>query len=283
MFAQSASAAEPESTPAPAERANQSQTLPTAEELFERHIEAIGGREMAFAAQHRRMVGRFEYQPVEPPGDVFRARLLMVQQAPDKLWFELNVPGEPPIITVFDGEIGWTRRGDGSYELIGGPQLIDLALSAHFHGEAEYERRYREFGQTERVLVNQKPAYRVAYTTVFGKPGQIIFDQESGLAIVIQTIQIIGDQPTPMIVRLEDYQPVDEGGLRYPRTIIQQTERAITTFTYRSVTHKVDQGPDWVRPEPVKARLEEITARQKELEAQRERGEGQDDRPNPGE
>ncbi|TVQ63613.1 MAG: hypothetical protein EA378_01640 [Phycisphaerales bacterium] len=248
--------------------------LPSPQDLFERHIEAIGGRDKVFAPTTRRLTGRFEMVPSQPGGQTFRARLQMVQEAPDKLRFELNVPGQPSIVTVFDGEIGWASSSEGRYEIVLGPQLIDLALSAQFYGEADYEKRYAAFGDVERVMVNDEPAYRVAYQTRFGKPGAVIFDAESGLATVFQTVQSVGEEQGMMLVQLEDYRPVGDDGPLFPRRVVQTTPTSVTTLTYRTVDHELDADPDWTRPEAVQARFEELQRMQREAQEQRGEREG---------
>lgn len=266
--------AAPEVLPAP----SSGQALPTPKELFERHIEAIGGREKVFAPTTRQLSGRFEMVPSEPGQPAFRARLTMIQQAPDKLRFELNVPGQPAMVTMFDGEIGWASQGESGYGLIFGPQLIDLALSAQFYGEADYEKRYAGFGEVATVLINDRPAYRVPYQTRFGKPGAIMFDRETGLATVFQTLQTIGEDQVMMLIQLEDYRPVGENGPKFPRRVVQTTPIAVTTLTYRTVTHELDAEPDWTRPAAIQKQFEELQRMQREaMERQGDNGGGDDE------
>jgi len=244
---------EPE-VPAPVEQpaAEPESDLPSAESLFEKHIEAMGGREAIESITSREITGR-----VRNDTQNFLARIHIWSVAPDKLRTEVDAPGMAMTTTVYDGEIGW-KLSDDNYQLVVGDALVDLTATSDFFGEANYKERYKEIVTLGKAVFNDREVYRVGCRAKSGKKSIAIFDVETGFVVGAQTTIISGGGPVQAILVLSDYE--DIGGMMWPRNIIQITPGGETFISYRKI--EINEIDDTMFERPTE--VDELVAARKE-------------------
>lgn len=236
-----------EEAPAPASQA-EPQRLPDAASLFERHAEAVGGREAYDAHDTRLMVGSLRST------EGMAAFVEFYFEKPDRLAIKLDVPGAGTLDTVYDGEIAWRAR-EGRYEIIEGDERRDLIESADFFGEVNWKQRYRGIRTVETGRLRGQPVFRVAYESTLGKRGSHFFDGETGLFVGTQTTASMGGTDQGIFVRFDDYEEHD--GILLPTTLIQELpNNVVSTFSFNRIEHGADLSERLERPAEVTAILE---------------------------
>ncbi|MFI4898044.1 MAG: hypothetical protein ACIARR_09480, partial [Phycisphaerales bacterium JB059] len=208
----------------------------SADELFERHIEAIGGRDAVFAQTSRRITGIYE----GPPFD-FAVRLTIWQDAPDNFHLRLAEPAGASMDIGYDGETGWRYVSGSSAQALSGQDLTELRQTADFYGEANYKERYPRRQTFRQTTVADRSVYLVAVQTEDGREIVVMFDVESGLFAGTRTKFVDPAGATrEMISLISEYE--DAGGVLYPRRIEQLIgglEKRIV-YKYRTVEVNVD-------------------------------------------
>ncbi len=224
------------------------QKVPTPEEIFERHIEAVGGREQVFSIKDRLINGTFEGEPFK-----FPARLRIVTVAPNKMVWEASEPAGMGIKIVYNGELGWREQQMGSgkpfKEWVIGPSLVDLMETADFFGEANYKERYKELTLAGTADFYGTTVYVIRGIRNSGKMHLLMFSIQTGLFIGSRTAVLHSDREMrPLDVRLENYE--EFGGVLYPTRMVQQFrgETRANVFEFNRVRVNTGEEFNWAPP-----------------------------------
>lgn len=193
--------AEPATSPA--------EELPSAESVFERHIEQIGGVDAVSSITRRRISGILEEKP---SGRI--ARLKMWQDTPNKLHVQISEALGATTDKVYDGETAWERVGSGVSVTLSADETAQLADTSYFNGEADFRAKYSEFETTNIVDFQGEAAHLVEAVTRNGKTHHLLFSVETGLCMGTRTMIMLGDRPITLEVTLHDYKAV--GGVKFP-------------------------------------------------------------------
>jgi hypothetical protein len=233
----------------PAEQPAGSDELPSAESLFEQHRELVGGDEAFENVSSREIKGRVRNDEAG-----FLARIHIWAVAPNMIRTDVDAPGVPARSTIYDGEVGWVSV-DGKHRLVEGMELVDLALTADFFGEANYKERYKEMETIGVGTFTEREVYIVECVSKGGKRSRTLFDTETGFVVGAQTSMTSEAGAMPAFLILEDYE--DIGGMLWPTTIIQATGGGETVISAREITvNEVDESV-FERPEAVDKLLAE--------------------------
>jgi hypothetical protein len=214
-LAQSADQASPK-TPA--------STLPSARQVIDRFVQAIGGREAVMKHASRRAVGTFSM-----PAQGITGTIDVVAARPDRLLLKISVPGLGEIQTGHDGTIGWLINPMTGPMLLEGKQLDQLRADAEFDAPLHDPSRYKSLETLERVEFEGRPAYKLRVVRVSGDEDVEFYDVETGLQLgsVISRESPMG--PIKATNVLADYKAFD--GLKIATRQIQRsmgTEQVIT-------------------------------------------------------
>lgn len=201
--------------------------LPTAEQLFEKYVEAIGGREKMKKITSRRIDGRYVGEPFN-----FPARLTIWQEYPNKFHIKIQQPAGDTIEMAFDGKVAWERQPGIGLRLIEGPRLIEMNDSSAFWGEAAYEDRYLSMKTLGEFEFGEEKAFAVEATAVSGRVKLIVFSQETGLFLGTRTMTVHPQtgKPQQFETVLRPYEEFE--GVKWPLGMIQR---------FRDDTKQVEQ------------------------------------------
>ncbi|MFG0307506.1 MAG: outer membrane lipoprotein carrier protein LolA [Phycisphaerales bacterium JB040] len=219
--------AEPATQPAP--------QAPTAESIFEKYVEAIGGREAVFALTHRKITGTYRGAP-------FRggARVTLWQEAPDKSHFRLAEPLGMTYEVIYDGETAWEQTNGVAQEQSEASSRETMEV-ADFYGESNFRERYAEMEVlgsatlTMNDTEEKTEAWVIRVKSVNGRERRVFFAKDSGL-FVAEEFQLPSDPSQTVRVVLDRYE--EAGGVLYP---MRQRQQVIGTqigaeIIYREVT-----------------------------------------------
>lgn len=209
--------------------------LPTADEVLNKYLAAIGGQPAIDKLKTRSMKGT--YTPARGEAATFGVDL----SAPDKFHLTVNQP-QGKMERGFDGAAGWEKGLRGVSDL-GGQVLADMKGLFSLFGNIRLKEQFTRMAVRKEKL-DGRDVNVIAATRVDGKRERLYFDAESGLllrrSLSLQTpIGVV-----PQELNFADYQVLDE--IKVPFTIsvltVDQGSNATLKFTEIKNNTPMDDG-----------------------------------------
>lgn len=234
---------QPERPPIVAERKHDA--VPDPIVVFERYIDAIGGRSRVEDLRTRRVKGRVSGPPLTGAGT-----LLIETAAPNRMRMVIDEPAGRKLSYWFDGARGWVRS-DGRLGELKGTALNDLRNAAWFAGEADYEDKYRRLETNRREKFEGQDCHIIRAEDDQGVTNELAFSVASGLIVGGRSFVPAADGSTDVVrMTLTDYK--EFGGVLYPTRIERWTEGDTgerSVFEYESVEVNIVLDPVFSPPE----------------------------------
>ena len=214
----------------------------TAEQVVEKHITAVGGREALAKITSRRATGVIVIS--SPVGDL-SGPVEMSAKAPNKMRATMHIdltavggPGEMLIDQLFDGTAGWMINSMQGETPMAGDQL-EGAKNAYFPSPLL---NYKANGATITLEATQKVNDRDALVLLFapkaGAPSRMFFDAETFM-LVRTTSKVnnpqVGD--VEQVSEPTDYRAVD--GIKVAFTIAQSAAGQNITMKFTKIENNV--------------------------------------------
>jgi hypothetical protein len=184
-------------------------SMPTVDQILDRYVRAIGGRESLAKMTTRISRGsRIGADGVLVPEEVY-------QKAPDKLLVITRYP-EIALSVRLNGHGGWAGE-KGKENEITGEELAELEREATFYKELSLKGLYSIIKAAGKVSVAEKEAYVIEAISRSGNSEWLYFDTQTGLLVrrYRESKTVLG--PFPLQTDFDDYQVVD--GVKLPLTI----------------------------------------------------------------
>ncbi len=200
--------------------------LPTADQIFAKYVQALGG-EPALRKVTSRAVTGTQYIPTGPGGVVpTPASVERYQKAPNLSVTIYRAPAFS-IAEGFDGTAAWTQNQAGR---VLDPVKLDAgraARAADFYEPLNLKRQYAELTVRGIEKVNGRDAYLVVGVPAGDRPESLYFDTQTGLLLRKQTVlpTPIGD--SPFQTDYDDYRDTGSG-VRLPFLIHMSPANART-------------------------------------------------------
>jgi hypothetical protein len=191
--------AEPEH--AEAAPAASSAAAPTADQILEKYVSAVGGAEALHKISSRVSKGNITAMGHDAPIEVFA-------KAPDKRMSVTHmVSGES--ITAFDGQGGWLGNTGRAAREMSGQEAEAARLDADFYFATHLKEIFTGFRVGRPDKIGDRPAFTLICMRQGQPPVRLYFDQSSGLLLrqVRYTDTPIGRNPTQ--IDYADYRAVD--------------------------------------------------------------------------
>ena len=185
--------------------------LPTVEQILERYVQAVGGRQAVERVTSRVWKGsRVGADGVLVPEEVYA-------KAPNKL---LTVTSYPSVVfrMGFDGARGWAGSSQQGGRDLDEGMLAQLRREAEFYKETRLKELYSKMAVAGRVSVGGREAYVVEATPSGGGDlEKLYFDVQTGLLVrkYSEAKTVLGQFPSQ--TDYEDYRDVE--GVKLPFTI----------------------------------------------------------------
>lgn len=204
-------------------------SLPTTDQVVDRYVQALGGKERLDKLTSRVSKGsRVGADGVLVPEEVY-------QKAPNKLLVITRYPGSPMTIRVA-GDRAWAGSKDQQNEIIG-EELVELIREATFNKESSLKELYTSMTVSGRATVGDRDAYVLEGVTRAGNPERLYFEAGSGLLIRRYRESKTALGRFPLQIDYEDYQLTD--GVRVPLTIRWSMPGRVWGRRIAEVTHNV--------------------------------------------
>jgi photosynthetic reaction center cytochrome c subunit len=204
----------------------QSASLPSADEIFAKYLQAIGGAESV-----AKNTTRAENGTVEGPR-ALHATIETYRKAPNKAYAVLHAPNGD-VLEGVDGRVGWGRRANGEVTDESGDELARSRQWAEFYPGAQFQQDYSRFQVRGVENLDGHDAYIVMAWWPTGGTDQLYFDTHTDLLLRI-THQI--DSPLgslPLETDYDDYRDVN--GLKIPFKVRVSRMDGTTTYTWQKM------------------------------------------------
>lgn len=213
------------------------QDLPAAQQVIDRYVEAIGGRDRVLAIQSRRLT----YE-ISAGGQTIG--MVGLQRRPN-LGVVTMSTGMGDIRSGFDGQTGWVISPMGP-QLMEGPAAEEVRIRSAFDADMLFD-VFQTRETTERAEFAGKACWKVRMVTAAGTEAFRCFDVETGLLVALETTQ----NGVPVTAIYDQFREFD--GIKYPSRFTSSAmgQEAVTTLT--NVEHVDIPASEFALPEAVKA------------------------------
>ena len=197
--------------------------LPTAEQLFERYVQAMGGKTSVDKVKTRWMQTALLRPKLINSGSP-RAAVLnraeswtieSFQKAPNKYLAIITTP-EGVIYQGFNGTTGWTKSTQGQREM-NAVELARIKRQADLYLDLKLKDRYSELRTIGKETIGAKEVYAIEARSLENKTEKLFFDARTGFLVrrIVFTKIKLGLDPEQ--TDYEDYREVD--GVWLPFTV----------------------------------------------------------------
>ncbi len=185
----------------------------TADELLEKNLKAMGGKDKLMALKSVQMTGKMKMGPIEAPFTLTKAR-------PSQMRVDFTIQGMTGS-QAYDGTTGWMVmpfQGNKDPQKMAEEQLKDIRTEADFDGPTfDYKAKGHKVEYVGKEDVQGTPAYKLKLTTKDGKESNIYLDAETYLVIRTDTTVNMMGQDVETETTVGDYKEVN--GLYFPYSI----------------------------------------------------------------
>ncbi len=200
--------ADPKPTAAP--------SLPSAAEVVEKYIKAIGGREPLKKQKSRYQAATVELSPMGLKGTVET-----FARSDDRLLVKTSLAGIGDILLGYDGQRAWTVNPIQGNRMQEGKELLQTKRTAMFAREVAFDKLYTAMRVRGIEPVGDRQTYVVVGSTD-GLPDDVLyFDTETGLMLRSDSITIAPEGEQAITSFYDDYREVE--GTRSPFKIRAKT------------------------------------------------------------
>jgi outer membrane lipoprotein-sorting protein len=177
----------------------------TADEILEKNLKAMGGKEKIKALQSMRITGTMKVGPMEAP-------FTMTKMRPSNSRMDFTIQGMTGT-QAYDGKTGWALipfGGNKDPQKMTEDQIKDVRDDADFDGPTfDYKAKGNKVEFVDKEDVEGTPAYKLHVTTKDGKETNDYFDAETYLMIRSEGIRNVQGQDMEVVTTYSDYKTVE--------------------------------------------------------------------------
>lgn len=207
--------------------------LPTADQLFAKYVQAIGGQQA-----YRKLTSRVGRGTFAIPAAGLNAAVEIYQKAPNKIVTLINLPGFGAVTQGYDGKIAFDQQPTSGLRELSGKELAKRRRQADFYNDLNLKQQYPKAIVVGVETVGTAEAYRVDATTPEGDIEKLYFDKVTGLLVRKDEASETPEGLIPTQSYFEDYRTVD--GIKYPFVSrITSPAVGVITVTLTELKHNV--------------------------------------------
>ena len=224
------------------------QALPSAKEVLDKHVAAIGGRDAVNAITSLEQSGTMELAAMG-----ISAELSMAAAKPNKMAMTMSIPGMGEMQQGFNGEIGWDNNPMSGPRLTEGEELINRKESASFlESFGVFDpARFTSMEVVEKTTFAGEEAYKVRMVRKVGRESMEYFSVASGLRIGSQTTAVSPMGEMEINATLSDYKQF--GNVKLPTKMSQSQSGQDIVMTFANVKFNEVTDAAFALPPAVKA------------------------------
>lgn len=222
--------------------------LPTAREVIDRYVSAIGGSAAFRSINSMRARGTFEIT-----GQQLSGELEMMASRPNKLLTRVRIGPIGQVEEGFDGKVGWSIDPMRGPSLVTGRSLDERADEAWFDAPLHGDDHVKSMTVVGKEEFDGRPAYRLKVVAVRGTEQFELFDVENGFQVGSEASRDTPFGIVPTTTTFRDYQRF--GQLLLPSRVIQRVLGQEQVFTFTLYEFNTVPPNTFDLPAPIKALL----------------------------
>jgi hypothetical protein len=207
--------------------------LPSVDEILDKFVKAIGGKEAIEKITSRSMKGTFEMEAMS-----ISAPLEMFAKAPNKSAMKIDVPNIGVVNRVFNGTAGWDSKPMLGLRELSGLELAQMKRGSDFYTELNFKKNYTKMEVKGKEKVGSYETYVIEATPAEGSPEKLYFDVNTGL-LVRQDGEFESPEGKMQIeTYVDDYKVVD--GVKIAHTMKQVNPQMTFVMKITEVKNNVE-------------------------------------------
>lgn len=206
--------------------------VPSADQVLDHYVNAIGGRAAWTKLNSRVSKGTIEI----PAMNNLSGTVEIHEKAPNSMLAVITLGGAV-FEQGFDGTTAWSNDPQNGVRVLTGAELDDAKREADFYHPLDLKKLYAKMTVTGTDKVGDRQAYVVEATAVGGDPDRMYFDTESGLLVRAVNHRHTPDGVAVFQAEVEDYKDVD--GVKLPFTVHQTSAESAFTIRFTEIHHNV--------------------------------------------
>ena len=207
--------------------------LPAVDDILDKYVKAIGGKEAIQKITSRTVKGSFEIEAMNMSGT-----LEMFAKAPNKNAMKIDLPGVGMVYNVFDGLKGWDSNPMTGLRELAGEELATMKREADFYQPLNLKKHFPKLEVKGKDKVDEYETYVVVATPAGGGPEKLYFDIASGLLIRQDAERETGQGKIAVEEHFDDYK--DVGGVMIPHSLRQVTPMFAITMKFTEIKSNVE-------------------------------------------
>lgn len=206
----------------------------TVDQILEKYVAAIGGKEANQKITSRATKGTFELAAMG-----ISAQAEVLSKAPNSFLLTINIPGFGLTQQGFNGTAGWANDPQVGLRDVTGKELTTMKRQADFYRDIRMKELYPKMVLLGKETVEGKETYVVEATPADGdNPEKFYFDTQTFLIVRNDVITENESGKTPIQSFIEDYREVD--GVKVPFVLRQKLPAFTITIKTTEVKHNVE-------------------------------------------
>ncbi len=205
---------------------------PTVDQILDKYIQAIGGRQAIEKISSRVTKGTFEVSTMGLKGD-----LEIYAKAPNKMLTIQNIAGVGLIVDGYDGKIAWSQNPMMGLREKSGAELAAVVRSSDILAPIKTRTAYSKLELKGKEKIGNRETYVILATPAEGAVVKMYFDTETGLIARTSSEFETPQGSIPIDTTVEDYRDVD--GVKMPFISRQETPMGSAVIKLTEVKHNV--------------------------------------------
>lgn len=226
-YAQASSPAAPAAATAQATAAT-----PSADQVLDHYVNAIGGRAAWTKLNSRVSKGTIEI----PSMNNLAGTVEIHEKAPNSMLAVITLGGAV-FEQGFDGTTAWSDDPQNGLRVLSGAELDDARREADFYHPLDLKKIYSKMTVTGTEKVNDRDAYVLEASTGAGDPDKMYFDTESWLLVRAINHRNTPDGVKAFTAEVGDYKDVD--GVKLPFAVQQSTAESAFVIKFTEIHHNL--------------------------------------------
>lgn len=208
--------------------------LPTVDEILEKYVKAVGGKEAIEKVSSRLMKGSFNLEAF----GVADAPVEMFSKAPNKRAMKIDIPGFGVVNQVFNGSAGWSLDPMSGLRELNGLELAQVKRDADFYAELNYKAHYTKMEVKGKEKVGSYETYVIEATPAEGAPEKLYFDASTSMLVRHDAMRETPQGPMQIDTYIDDFKVID--GVKIPHTLKQVNAAMTILIKITEVKNNVD-------------------------------------------
>jgi hypothetical protein len=223
------------------------QTVPKAEEIFARHVAAMGGKEAVMKVSSIKSSGTLQMQ-----SQGITANVEAMSAAPNHTSTRISIPGIGDFTSGYDGSVAWTVDPMRGPRIKTEKERVMAMEEADFYGAILFSpERFQSAETVGPADFGGQKTWQVKTVLKSGRVANEYFSVETGLKVGSQTTQESAQGTVDVVTMESDYKQF--GALKLPTKNEIITGPQKTLLTINTVELSAVPASAFALPEPIKA------------------------------